>query len=85
MLSEIFPLRLRGLAMGLAVLVLWVTNAIISLSFPSLVASLGFGTFLLFAFVAALALLFIAVAVPETRGRTLEELEEQFVKRYNTA
>lgn len=85
MLSEIFPLRLRGLAMGLAVLVLWVTNAIISLSFPSLVASLGFGTFLLFAFVAALALLFIAVAVPETRGRTLEELEEQFVERYNTA
>ena len=82
MLSEIFPLRLRGVAMSFAVLVLWVTNSIISLAFPSLVAALGFGTFLLFAFVAALALLFISVAVPETKGKTLESLEEYFKSRY---
>ena len=82
MLSEIFPLRLRGVAMGFAVLVLWVTNAIISFAFPSLVAALGFSTFLLFAFVAGLALLFIGVAVPETKGKTLEGLEEHFKRLY---
>lgn len=82
MLSEIFPLRLRGVAMGFAVLVLWVTNSIISFAFPSLVGALGFGTFFLFAFVAGLALLFIGVAVPETKGRTLESLEEYFKKQY---
>ncbi|SEB08105.1 sugar porter family MFS transporter [Leifsonia sp. 21MFCrub1.1] len=82
MLSEIFPLRLRGVAMGFAVLVLWVTNAIISFAFPSLVGALGFGTFLLFAFVAGLALLFVGVAVPETKGKTLESLEEHFKRLY---
>jgi sugar porter (SP) family MFS transporter len=82
MLSEIFPLRLRGVAMGFTVLVLWVTNAIISLAFPSLVASLGFGTFLLFAFVAGLALLFIGVAVPETKGKSLENLEDHFKRLF---
>lgn len=84
MLSEIFPLRVRGFAMGASVLVMWLTNSIISLSFPSLVQATGFGVFLLFAFVAGLALLFIGVAVPETRGRTLEELEGRFSRMYQT-
>ncbi|WP_022883206.1 sugar porter family MFS transporter [Gryllotalpicola ginsengisoli] len=84
MLSEIFPLRLRGVAMGFTVLVLWGANAIISFAFPSLVASLGFGTFLVFAFIAGLALLFIGVAVPETKGRSLESLEAHFKKQYAT-
>ncbi|MHC5559809.1 MFS transporter [Kocuria sp. U4B] len=60
------------------------TNAIVPLVFPPLVASLGFGTFLLFAFVGFLALLFVATSVPETRGRTLEDLQEQFEADYST-
>ncbi|MCM3688945.1 hypothetical protein [Kocuria rosea] len=43
-----------------------------------LVTSLGFGAFLLIAFVGLLVLLFVAASAPGSRGRTLEDLEEQF-------
>ncbi len=76
-LSEIFPLHMRGFGMGVAVFMLWVTNGFLSLYFLSLVDAVGItGTFYLFAGVGALALLFVWRFVPETRGRTLEELEE---------
>lgn len=76
-LSEIFPLHMRGFGMGVAVFVLWVTNGFLSLYFLSLVDAVGInGTFFLFAIVGALALAFVWRFVPETRGRTLEALEE---------
>ncbi|TFD45167.1 sugar porter family MFS transporter [Cryobacterium frigoriphilum] len=83
MIAEIFPLKMRGRMIGLTVLVLWLTNALISLAFPSLIAAMGFGTFLLFAAVCALGVLFMITAAPETRGRTLEDLEEQFRRKYS--
>ena len=76
-LSEIFPLHMRGFGMGVSVFMLWVTNGILSLYFLSLVDAVGItGTFFLFAAVGALALFFVWRFVPETRGRTLEALEE---------
>lgn len=76
-LSEIFPLHMRGLGMGVAVFMLWITNGFLSLYFLSLVDAVGInGTFFLFAIVGALALAFVWRFVPETRGRTLEALEE---------
>lgn len=78
MISEIFPLRMRGLMIGASVLVLWLTNAAISLVFPPLVAALGFGTFLLFAAVGFIAITFSIKFLPETGGRSLEEFEETF-------
>ncbi|GGG42177.1 MFS transporter [Kocuria dechangensis] len=84
MIAEIYPLKFRGVMIGVTVLALWTTNAIVSLVFPPLVAALGFGTFLLFAFVGFLALLFVATSVPETRGKTLEDLEAEFEANYNT-
>lgn len=75
-LSEIFPLRMRGLGIGIAAFANWVTNGTLALWFPSLVEATGItGTFFLFAVVGALAVLFVATQVPETRGRTLEGLE----------
>lgn len=75
-LSEIFPLHMRGFAMGLSVFMLWVANGFLSLYFLSLVEAVGItGTFFLFAAVGVLALLFVWRMVPETRGRTLEALE----------
>ncbi|WP_200792248.1 sugar porter family MFS transporter [Agrococcus sp. Marseille-P2731] len=75
-LSEIFPLHMRGVGIGVAVFAHWIANGTIALTFPSLVAGVGItGTFFLFAGVGALALAFIATQVPETRGRTLESLE----------
>jgi MFS family permease len=84
MIAEIFPLKMRGVMIGITVLVLWSTNAIISLAFPSLVESLGFATFLLFAAVGLLAILFVATSVPETKGKSLESLEDHFKEQYKT-
>lgn len=78
MISEIFPLRMRGRMIGASAMVLWITNAVVSLIFPSLVAALGFGTFLLFAGVGFVAIAFMAKFLPETGGRTLEEFEETY-------
>ncbi|GAB2757507.1 sugar porter family MFS transporter [Sinomonas soli] len=76
-LSEIFPLHMRGFGIGVAVFALWVVNGFLSLYFPSMVAAMGItGTFFLFAVVGALALVFVVTQVPESRGRTLEALEE---------
>jgi MFS transporter, SP family, major inositol transporter len=77
LLSEIFPMTIRGFAMGIAVFVLWTVNAAISFAFPPLVASLGATlTFGLFALINVGSILFVKRFAPETRGRTLEELED---------
>jgi major inositol transporter-like SP family MFS transporter len=79
LLSEIFPMTIRGFAMGIAVFVLWTVNASISFAFPPLVASLGATlTFGLFALINVGSILFVKRFAPETRGRTLEELEDDF-------
>ena len=76
-LSEIFPTQIRALGMGIAVFCLWIANAFLGLYFPTIVAATGItGTFFGFAIVGVLALLFIWKFVPESRGRTLEEVEE---------
>ena len=75
-LSEIFPLRMRGLGIGIAAFANWAANGTLALWFPTLVATTGItGTFFLFAAVGALAVVFIATQLPETRGRTLEGFE----------
>ena len=77
MLSEIFPLAMRGAAIGISVFFLWMTNAFLGLFFPTLMEAVGLtGTFFLFAGVGLVALIFIYGMVPETRGRTLEEIDE---------
>ncbi|NYJ67867.1 sugar porter (SP) family MFS transporter [Pseudoclavibacter chungangensis] len=75
-LSEIFPLHMRGVGMGVSVFVLWVANGVLALLVPSIVGAIGMGLFVVFAIVNAIAFLFVLKFVPETRGRTLEELEE---------
>lgn len=76
-LSEVFPLHMRGIGMGVSVFVLWVANGVIALNVPSVVAALGMGLFVIFAVANAISFLFVLKFVPETRGRTLEELEER--------
>lgn len=79
LLSEIFPLAIRGFAMGIAVFALWTVNAAISFLFPILVVSLGStGTFTVFVLVNIVSLVFVAKVVPETKGHSLEELEVGF-------
>lgn len=76
-LAEIFPLHMRGLGIGISVFFGWATNGVLALFFPSLVAGIGItGSFFLFAGIGVIALLFVWKQVPETRGRSLEALEE---------
>ncbi|MEH7313035.1 sugar porter family MFS transporter [Priestia megaterium] len=79
MLSEIFPLRLRGLGMGVTVFFLWGINFLVGLTFPVLLASIGLSTtFFVFVVLGIGAILFVKKFLPETKGLTLEELEQRF-------
>jgi len=85
MLSEVFPLRLRGLGMGIAVFLHWCVNAAISFAFPVLIeAAGGATTFLVFALVNVGAIVFARRMIPETSGQSLEELEAHFRLRYSS-
>lgn len=84
LLSEIFPLKIRSLAIGISVLVLWLSNAVVSLGFPVVVEEMGIAsTFFIFVGLGLLALVFVYRLVPETRGHSLEQLEEQFRRQYS--
>ncbi len=79
MLAEIFPLRLRGLGMGISVFCLWIANFIIGLSFPVLLEKIGLSTtFFVFTAMGLMSIVFVKKYLPETKGRTLEELEHYF-------
>jgi MFS transporter, SP family, major inositol transporter len=79
MLAEIFPMTIRGFAMGVSISLLWAANTFISFVFPILAESLGSTVvFLMFAVINFVSLAFVIKFVPETRGRTLEELEDDF-------
>ncbi|MEU9787215.1 sugar porter family MFS transporter [Streptomyces phaeochromogenes] len=84
MLSEIFPMRMRGFGMGIAAVVLWLTNFAIGLVFPSLVSGIGISnTFFLFVVAGVFSLAFVKLYVPETKGRTLETLEAELRARFS--
>jgi SP family galactose:H+ symporter-like MFS transporter len=81
LISEIYPLRVRGLAMSIASEANWGSNLIIALTFLTLVQVLGrSGTFWLYALVGIGAWIFAFLLVPETKGKTLEEIEEHWRK-----
>jgi sugar porter (SP) family MFS transporter len=76
LIAEIYPLKIRGLAEGTAVTFNWASNLIVSLTFLTLIEKLGASsTFLLYAFASVASWLFAYYFVPETRARTLEEIE----------
>ena len=78
-LAEIFPLQIRGLAIGIAVFFGWFINGLLALYVPTLLAALGMGTFFLFAVIGVIMLGFLWHEVPETRNRSLESLEEELL------
>lgn len=79
--SEIFPLRVRGSAMGLAVFSCWFWNFVVSSTFLSLLASLGPSlTFMIYVGTCLLSIIYCYFYVPETKGMTLEEIENNIQK-----
>jgi sugar porter (SP) family MFS transporter len=79
-ISEIFPNRIRGAAMSIAVTALWIACFILTYTFPLLNKKLGSaGTFWLYAAICVAGFVFIVFKLPETKGKTLEQLEEELV------
>ena len=84
--SECFPLQVRGLAMGVATLLNRLISGSIALSFLSLTRALTpTGTFAAFTLIALLACAFIRRFIPETKGRALEEVEQEMLERLKIA
>ena len=78
-LSEIYPLRIRGRSMSVGTAANWITNLIVALSFLTLTQVLGKPTtFWLYGAVSIGAWLFAFFLVPETKGKTLEQIEAQW-------
>ena len=80
LMAELFPAGVRALGMSLAAATAWGVNAIVSLSFLPLVDGVGVaGAFALFAGVCAIAFVYTKRAVPETKGRSLEHIEQNLI------
>jgi SP family arabinose:H+ symporter-like MFS transporter len=80
-ISEIFPTKVRGRAASIATSVLWSGALVVTFTFLSLVNALKlWGTFTIFGALSFLCLLFVWKAVPETKGRTLEQIQESWSK-----
>jgi MFS family permease len=78
MISEIFPLGIRSKAMSVCTVANWTFNFLISYFFLSLISGIGKpGTFWLYAGFGVLAITFFAIRVPETKDRSLEEIERE--------
>lgn len=78
-ISEIFPNRVRGQAMSVAIMALWAACFILTYTFPILNEHLGAsGTFWLYAAICAVGAVFIWIKLPETKGKSLEQIENDW-------
>uniref|UniRef100_A0A2P2KUR1 Uncharacterized protein MANES_15G123900 n=1 Tax=Rhizophora mucronata TaxID=61149 RepID=A0A2P2KUR1_RHIMU len=80
--SEIYPLRFRGVCGGMAATANWISNLIVAQTFLSLAKAVGTSwAFLVFGGIAVLALTFVLICVPETKGLPIEEIEKMLELR----
>lgn len=82
LLAEIFPHHVRGIAMAVCTFALWVGCCTLTFSFPSMNATLGsYGTFWTYSAICIVAFVYLFRRCPETKGKTLEQLEDELVKK----
>jgi sugar porter (SP) family MFS transporter len=80
-ISEIFPNRIRGAAMSVAITSLWIASFVLTYTFPLLNRGLGPArTFWIYASICVAGFFYIFWRLPETKGRTLEEIEQSLVR-----
>ncbi|EIC86140.1 sugar porter family MFS transporter [Serratia sp. M24T3] len=82
LMSELFPMKLRGVLTGAAVAFQWICNAIVAFAFPLVLSVAGNETFFIFAVINVGSLVFVMMLLPETRGKTLEEIEIHMRDKY---
>ncbi len=85
LMSELFPSHLRGVLTGIAVCFQWLCNAFVAFMFPMALERLGSNTFLLFAGINVVSFLFVLRWVPETRGKSLEQIEQHMEEQLSDA
>ncbi len=82
LLAEIFPDRVRAIAMSVCTFALWSASFILTYTFPLLNAALGsYGTFWIYAGICALGYIFFTRSLPETKGKSLRELEYTLIPK----
>jgi MFS family permease len=79
LIAEIFPNRLRSYAVAIATFMLWGANFLVSLSFPFLLSRLKGYSFVIYGSMCLLCLLFVWKYLKETKGKSLEQIEREFV------
>jgi sugar porter (SP) family MFS transporter len=80
LIAEIYPLKIRGAAMSVASMANWGANFVVTISFLTLLSAIGgVGAFFLFGFLTLVALAYFWRKVPETKGRSLQEIERDLV------
>ena len=80
-IAEIFPNRIRGMAMAVSTFALWAACFVLTYTFPLLNAGLGaYGTFWLYAAICVLGFVFVKARLPETKGKSLEQIEQELTK-----
>ncbi|KAK8096088.1 hypothetical protein PG999_014110 [Apiospora kogelbergensis] len=73
--SEIFPLRIRSICVSICVAVHWILNFVIARSVPYMINNIGFGTYFVFASFITIAIPWVFFCVPETKGRSMEDMD----------
>ncbi len=81
LIGEIFPNKIRGRAIAIAVAVQWASNYFISSTYPAMMEFSGGLTYLFYGLMSILSAFFVWKMVPETKGKTLEEMEQLFKKK----
>jgi len=75
LMSELFPMKVRGKVTGAAVAFQWIFNALVAFLFPIALSAFHSMTFFVFAVLNIMSLVFVVLCLPETRGKTLEQIE----------
>lgn len=82
LIAELFPNRVRAIAVATCTFALWVGSSTLTYTFPFLNASLGsYGTFWIYSLVCLVGFVFFMAKLPETKGKSLEQLEEELIKK----
>ncbi len=78
LIAEIFPISIRAKGTSIGALANWMNNFMIAFVFPPMLSNSGWGTYIFFAFWSAAGGVFIWLCIPETKSKTLEEMDQVF-------